>query len=181
MYRAETGASHEASNSVRNRSRYPSHCCNQHAVVAVTFDRASCRRYSHRSLQEFPQPDRRKGFRTIALLSGTRRDDPRRHRGDRWRGEALCVNRFTLANWPPVVFSWDAWVRNSICYLRGALGDAGAAAASLGVATYCPHAGRQRALTPKSKDVTDANRRNIFGAIFRGFCRSWVRPRSRPS
>ena len=33
------------------------------------FDRASCRRYGHRSLQEFSQPDRRKGFRTIASLS----------------------------------------------------------------------------------------------------------------
>ena len=62
------GPSHEASN-IRNCSRYPSHCCNHHAVVAVTFDRASCRRYSHRSLQEFPQPDRSKSFRTIALLT----------------------------------------------------------------------------------------------------------------
>ena len=61
--------SHEASSINRNRSRYPSHCCNHHAVVAFTFDRASCRRYGHRSLQEFTQPDRRKGFRTIALLS----------------------------------------------------------------------------------------------------------------
>ena len=41
------------------------------AVVAFTFDQASCRRYGHRSLQEFTQPDRRKGFRTIALLSAT--------------------------------------------------------------------------------------------------------------
>ena len=69
MYRAETGGFHEASNIIRNRSRYPSHCCNHHAVVTVTFDRASCRRYSHRSLQEFPQPDRSKSFRTIALLT----------------------------------------------------------------------------------------------------------------
>ena len=54
---------------VRNCSRYPSHCCNHNAVVAVTFDRASCRRYSDRSLQEFPQPDRSKCFGTIALLT----------------------------------------------------------------------------------------------------------------
>ena len=38
-------------------------------MVAITFDRASCRRYSHRSLQEFPQPDRSKSFRTTALLT----------------------------------------------------------------------------------------------------------------
>jgi hypothetical protein len=63
-------ASHEASNIIRNRSRYPSHCCNHHVVVAINFDRASCRRYSHRSVQEFPQPDRSKSFRTIALLMG---------------------------------------------------------------------------------------------------------------
>ena len=62
-------ASHEASNSVRNRSRYPSRCRNHHAVVAVTFDRASCRGYSHRSVQEFSQLDRSQSFRTIALLT----------------------------------------------------------------------------------------------------------------
>ena len=61
--------SHEASNTIRNHSRHPSHCRNHRAVVACTFDRASCRRYGHRSLQEFSQPDRRKGFRTIASLS----------------------------------------------------------------------------------------------------------------
>jgi hypothetical protein len=60
-------------------------------------------------------------------------------------GVVRSVTRFTLA---PVVFSWDARAHNPICYLRGALGDAGAAAASLRVATYRPHAGRQRTLTP---------------------------------
>jgi hypothetical protein len=38
-------------------------------VVTYTFDRAPCRRYCHRSLQEFPQPDRSKSFRTTALLT----------------------------------------------------------------------------------------------------------------
>ena len=69
MYRAEPEASHEASNIIRNRSRYPSHCCNHDAVVAINSDRASCRRYSHRSVQEFPQPDRSKSFRIITLLT----------------------------------------------------------------------------------------------------------------
>jgi len=58
--------SREAASSLgRRRNGRPD---NHHAVVAFTFDRASCRRYGHRSLQEFTQPDRRKGFRTIALL-----------------------------------------------------------------------------------------------------------------
>ena len=62
--------SHEASDHVRNCRRCRSHYCNHHAVVVLTFDRASCRRYGHRSLQEFPQPGRDKSFRPIALLSG---------------------------------------------------------------------------------------------------------------
>ena len=53
-----------------------------------------------------------------------------------------------IGDMAPVVFSWDARAHNPICYLRGALGDAGAAAASLRVATYRPHAGRQRTMTP---------------------------------
>src|SRR6476469_3895523 len=61
--------SHEASNIIRDHSRYSSRCCNHDTVVALIFDQASCRRCGHRSLQEFTQPDRRKGFRTIALLS----------------------------------------------------------------------------------------------------------------
>jgi hypothetical protein len=72
-------ASHEACNIIRNRSRYPPHCCNHHAVVAINSDRASCHRYSHRSLQEFPQPDRSKSFRTIALLTGGFEAAPQPH------------------------------------------------------------------------------------------------------
>ncbi len=52
----------------------------------------------------------------------------------------------------PVVFSWDARAHNPICYLRGAPGDAGAAAASLRVATYRPHAGRQRTMSLGRRD-----------------------------
>ena len=78
--------SHEASSIIRNHGRYPSRCCNHHAVVALTFDRASCRRYGHRSLQEFTQPDRRKGFRTIALLSAKNALSPRRQPEDRGAG-----------------------------------------------------------------------------------------------
>src|SRR5260370_36766963 len=62
-------------------------------------------------------------------------------------GGVVRSDRFTLATWP-VVFSWDARAHNPICYLRGAPGDAGAAAASLRVAAYRPHAGRQHTLTP---------------------------------
>ena len=53
-----------------------------------------------------------------------------------------------IGDMAPVVFSWDARAHNPICYLRGAPGDAGAAAASLRVAAYRPHAGRQHTLTP---------------------------------
>jgi hypothetical protein len=77
--------SHEASNIIRNHSRYPSRCCNHRALVALTFDRASCRRYGHRSLQQFTQPDRRKGFRTIALLGERAETTPRRHPESGWR------------------------------------------------------------------------------------------------
>ena|SRR5258705_7468913 len=64
-----------------------------------------------------------------------------------WRRCAEC-EPLHIGDMAPVVFSWDARAHNPICYLRGALGDAGAAAASLRVATYRPHAGRQRTLTP---------------------------------
>ena len=57
--------------------------------------------------------------------------------GDVVRSELLHIGDVA-----PVVFSWDARAHNPICYLRGAPGDAGAAAASLRVATYRPHAGR---------------------------------------
>jgi hypothetical protein len=53
-----------------------------------------------------------------------------------------------IGDMAPVVFSWDARAHNPICYIRGAPGDAGATAASLRVATYRPHAGRQRTMTP---------------------------------
>jgi hypothetical protein len=47
------------------------------------------------------------------------------------------VNRFTLANWPLWYFLGMRGAHNPICYLRGALGDAGAAG-SPRVATYRP-------------------------------------------
>ena len=59
------------------------------------------------------------------------------------RSEPLHINDMA-----PVVFSRHARARNPVCYLRGAPGDAGAAAPSLRVAAYRPHAGRQRTLTP---------------------------------
>lgn len=61
--------SHEASDHICNCGRCRSHYCNNHVVIVFTFDRALCRRYSHRSLQEFPQLGRDKSFRAIALLS----------------------------------------------------------------------------------------------------------------
>jgi len=47
------------------------------------------------------------------------------------------VNRFTLANWPLWYFLGMRGAHNPICYLRGALGDAGAAGSPRG-ATYRP-------------------------------------------
>ena len=46
----------EASNIIRNHSRYPSRCCNHHAVVAFTFYRASSRRYGHWTIQQIESP-----------------------------------------------------------------------------------------------------------------------------
>jgi hypothetical protein len=63
-----------------------------------------------------------------------------------------------IGDMAPVVFSWHARARNPVCYLRGAPGDAGAAAASLRVATYRPHAGCQRSLTPWSVVAIRAGR-----------------------
>jgi hypothetical protein len=61
--------SHEASDHIRNCSHCRYRYCNHHAVVVLAFDRASCRRYSRRSVQEFPQPGRGKSVRAIALLN----------------------------------------------------------------------------------------------------------------
>jgi hypothetical protein len=101
MYRAEPEASHEASNIIRNRSRYPSHCCNYHAVVAINSDRASCRRHSQRSVQEFSQPDRSKSFRTIALLTGIFASLKRGADCSRrsWQHKPARVNRRALIWW----------------------------------------------------------------------------------
>src|SRR4029077_6658796 len=91
--------SHEASNIIRIQSRFSSRCCNHNAVVALTFDQASCRRYGHRSLQEFTQPDRRKGFRTIALLSA--KNALRRYPKDRGRDGVVGSEPLHIAECGP--------------------------------------------------------------------------------